>query len=126
MKVTGLINVFVNEITNKKGEVRRYFSTTIAKKLLDAKKDSAVYEHDYLDVVFAGENFPQEKVAKLSVGMYYSIEVKDGYLSFDKFAKTDGSYSIKHKVVITDATIKEAKVVTKAPKEEKSSNDLPF
>lgn len=127
MELTGQIKIFINEKTNDKGELFRTYSTSVGNKDQEGN-----YYNAYLNVRFAKDNFPEEKLLKMDKSKYYDLEIEEGFLSAEK-----GKDGIIRPIVVIKAgkcvaghpvaqKAKPKKVVKTAKDLEIKDEDLPF
>lgn len=132
MKITGEINLFVEDRKISGKEVR-VFRTNIS-----TKQHDETYIRGYMDVVLSSKTFPTEKTSKLDPNKVYTFDITDGWLNVRQYEKG----GIVHKVFyifankgkLTKATPIDQEKRQKALEalearknvENASSDDLPF
>lgn len=105
MNVEGRINLFVK--TTDKGQL---FTGSLSKKDSEGKSQSA-----RINVKFAGEKFPKEKLAKVFTDdKCYCLEVSKGFLSFTK--TEEGRVYLE--IVVLDAKVPETYEIKNKPAED--------
>ena len=119
MEIKGKIKLFVNDVTKDEGESYKTFRSSLVRTI---NKDKKEYDKIPVNVVFSGEKFTAEKLAKFESKYFYEVEVISGFLSFVRAKKDSKTYYIQY--VITDAKVLEKKEVKQ--KVETTDSDLPF
>lgn len=116
MDIKGKINLFINPHKRADGSTFNTYSTSIG-----GKDKEGNYKNLTLDVKFDGEEFPEEKLAKLTPENYYTLEIAEGFLSVREWADKAGELRRAPVVVISKAKITGKKEVKTSP-----ADDLPF
>ena len=116
MNINGKINLFVNTHKRADGSVFNSFSTSVSGKDGESRINLS------LEAKFDKENFPAEKLDRLSDAYYYVLEVEEGFLGVRQYADKAGVVRKVPVVWITKAAIKEKKPV----KAKVSEDELPF
>lgn len=115
-----LRNTFTGETMIFKND-KGFYSTTISKKVRNADGTDGGYDNAYLNVNFT---------KKVDIPNKTRINVKNGWLSFNKFTDKDGKNRTTFNLVINDfAPVDNPNVIGAKPSEdvfEADSDDLPF
>lgn len=118
MNITGKTKLFIKPVKGADGNIAFAYQTSVGRKSEDGN-----YVNISLDVYFAKENFPKEKLAKLDSKYAYDLEIEDGFLSVRTWEK-DGEIRRAPCVQVLKAKITGKKEIS--PKETKPAEDLPF
>lgn len=124
MELKGKITIFpeLKEKENDKGEVESFI---LCKGTISSKKGEE-YINKSVNVVFAGTNFPKEKVNKLDPSKCYSLEIEDGFLGVREINGSKGTRRELEIVVLKGKLTGSKEVVIPEPKPEETNDDLPF
>lgn len=118
MTITGKTKLFVKPIKGADGNLAFAYQTSIGRKGEDGS-----YANISLDVYFAKENFPKEKLAKLDSKYAYDLEIEDAFLSVRTWEK-DGEIRRAPCIQVLKAKITGKKEVAQKPSQ--PAEDLPF
>ena len=123
MELKGKITIFpeLKEKENDKGEKEEF----IVCRGTISSKDGEKYINKSVNVVFAGKNFPKEKVNKLDPNLCYSLEIEDGFLGVREITSRKETRR-ELEIIVLDGKLNGSKPVERPVVEEKPAGDLPF
>ena len=124
MELKGKITIFpeLREKENDKGETESFI---VCKGTISSKQGEG-YINKSVNVAFAGNNFPKDKVNKLDPQKCYSLEIEDGFLGVREISGSKGSRR-ELEIVVLKGKLTGSKVVERPePKPEETNDDLPF
>lgn len=124
MELKGKITIFpeLKEKENDKGEVESFI---VCRGTISSKNGEA-YVNKSVNVVFAGKNFPKEKVSKLDPKKCYSLEITEGFLGVREIITPNGSRRDFEIVVLNGKLTGSKEVIRKEVEVEVKGDDLPF
>ena len=125
MEIKGKITIFpeLKEKENDKGQSESFI---VCRGTISSKSESGAYVNKSVSVVFAGSNFPREKVNKLNPEMCYKLDIEEGFLGVKEITNSSGTRR-ELEIVVLKAKLSDPKVVERPVVEDKASNDdLPF
>ena len=121
MNITGKFVIFVEDKETSKGKIK-VFSTTISRK-----DEAGNYTNASMEVRFAKENFPYERLNKMDSKYAYTYEVKEAWLDCRAFETKEGKQAREIFILIKDAKPLEKKeIVRKDIRADFPAEDLPF
>ena len=119
IRITGKVDVFVNERKLKDGRTIRVFSTSIDAVSKTEEKPGRVY----FDVRFGRDNFPFSRVDKWETKTAYVIDVTDGWVGCEITKRGEVVYK-DYYIFINAGNAVEARKIQ--PKTEKPTEEAPF
>ena len=123
MELKGKITIFpeLKERENDKGEKESFI---VCRGTISSKKENG-YVNKSVNVNFAGDNFPAEKINKLDPEKCYSLEIEKGFLAVREF-ETAVATRRELEIVVLEGKLTGSKVVERPVKESAPAGDLPF
>lgn len=120
MKCLGDVTFFVRRFKSQEaGKPDRLVFTTDVKREFDAV--GGVVRRS-IDILFTKKNFPEEKLNQLQEDTAYTMEVKDGWLTLNRFIKKgEINYTYNIALQVNDGTIKKATKVDVEKREKAKS-----
>lgn len=125
MDIKGKITIFpeLKERENEKGELEKFI---VCRGTLSSGNKKDGYVNKSVGVVFAGSNFPREKVNKLNPDCCYKLEIEEGFLGVREITSPSGSRK-EIELVVLKGKLSDKKEVERPVVEEKpADDDLPF
>ena len=125
MELKGKITIFpeMKEKENDKGEVESFI---VCRGTISSKNESGAYVNKSVNVRFAGDKFPKEKVNRLDPEKCYSLELEKGFLAVSEITNSHGTRR-ELEIVVLEGKLTGSKVVERPVVEEKpADSDLPF
>lgn len=107
MNITGKFVIFVKDKETSKGKIKT-FSTTISRK-----EENGSYVNASMEVRFAKENFPYERLNKMESKYAYSYDVKEAWLDCRAFETKDGKQAREIFILIKTAKPLEKKEIVR-------------
>ena len=124
MEIKGKITIFpeMKERENDKGESESFI---VCRGTISSKGENGEYVNKSLSVIFAGANFPKDKVNKLNPEKCYKLDVEEGFLGVKEITAAHGSRK-EIELVVLKGKLSDPKVVERPAPKETGSDDLPF
>lgn len=114
MKVTGRINLFIENVKKDDGTFWQKYTGTISHKHEDGS-----YTNASIRLVFNKEEFPEAKMKNLKAEKTYQLEVEDGWLDCKAFVRAENKQGREIYIFINKAKLVNEKTI-------QNKNELPF
>ena len=126
MELKGKITIFP-ELKDKEMEDGTIKQSIFCRGTISSKNQAGDYVNKSVNVRFAGKEFPEEKINKLSPEEYYILDIKEGFLAVNAYESSKRGLVRELEIVVLAGKLVDHGKVERKPVEEAPVDDgLPF